>query len=97
MNGIKMGELYELVSHGHEIEFEYGKTVYVLQPEVNGGKKYLVIWDCTPDAAKCIAKHKIGIGDDIPRSIIDATLSEKCFNGKSFFEIEKKIEITTIY
>jgi hypothetical protein len=97
MNGIKMTELYELISHNHEAEFEYDGTTYVLQPEVNDGKSYLVIWDCTPDSAKCICKHEIGDWGDIPQSVIDAVLSEKCFNGKSFIEIEKDITVTVIY
>ena len=54
MNGIKMDELYELISHCHEAEFEYDGITYVLQPEVNENKEYLVIWDCTPNAEKCI-------------------------------------------
>ena len=97
MNGIKMDELYELISHYHEAEFEYDGTTYVLQPEVNDSETYLVIWDCTPDVAKCIAKHKIGVEGDIPQSVIDAVLSEICFNGKSFIEIEQEITVTVIY
>lgn len=97
MQGITMNELYELISHCHEAEFEYGGTTYVLQPEVNGNKAYLVIWDCTPDAAKCIAKHDTEAEGDIPQSVIDAVLSEKCFNGKSFKEIEQEITVTVIY
>ena len=68
MQGITMNELYELISHCHDAEFEYGGTTYVLQPEVNDNKPYLVIWDCTPDAAKCIAKHDIEVEGDIPVS-----------------------------
>lgn len=97
MNGIKMDELYERISHCHEAEFEYNGTTYVLQPEVNDDKTYLVIWDCTPNAAKCIAKHEIEVEGDIQQSVIDAVLSEKCFNGKSFKEIEQNITVTVIY
>ena len=97
MNGIKMSELYELISRGHEAEFEYDGTTYMLQPEVDDGKTYLVIWDCTPDAAKCIAKHENGDKGTISQSVIDAVLSEKCFDGKTFKEIEREITITMIY
>ncbi len=97
MIGIKINELYELISHCHEAEFKYDGTTYVLQPEINDNKSYLVIWDCTPDKAKCIAKHEICVDGNIPQSVIDAVLSEKCFNGKSFLEIEKMIEVTVIY
>ncbi len=97
MQGITMNELYELISHNHDAEFEYNGTTYVLQPEVNGSKAYLVLWDCTPDAAKCIAKKEFDFEGDIPKSVIDAVLSEKCFDGKSFFEIEQNVTVTVIY
>ena len=97
MNGIELNELYELVSHCHEAEFEYDGTTYVLQPEVNEGNAYLVIWDCTPDAAKCIAKCEITMNGDIPQDAIVAVLSEKCFDGKSFFEIQQDITVTVIH
>ena len=97
MQGITMNEMCELISHYHDAEFEYNGTTYVLQPEVNDDKTYLVIWHCTPDAAKCIAKHEIEADGDIPQSVIDAVLSEKCFNGKSFLEIEQEITVTVIY
>ena len=97
MNVIEMNELKELISYCHKAEFEYNNTTYVLQPEVSGDKTYLVIWDCTPDAAKCIAKHKTETDGDIPQYVIDAVLSEKCFDGKSFLEIEQNITVTVIY
>ena len=92
-----MNELYELISRCHDAEFEYGGTTYVLQPEVNDNKTYLVIWDCTSDAAKCIAKHEIEVEGYIPQSVIDAVLSTKYFSGKSFKEIEQEITVTVIY
>lgn len=94
-----MNELYELISHFHDAEFDYDGTTYVLQPEVdnNNNKVYLVIWDCTPENAKCIAKYEITSSGDIPQSVIDAVLSEKCFQGKSFLEIEKDVIVTDIY
>lgn len=97
MQGITMNELYELISHYHDAEFEYDGTTYVLQPEVNDNKTYLVIWDCTSNAEKCIAKCDVDAEGEIPQSVIDVVLSEKCFYGKSFLEIEKDIEVTVIY
>ncbi|MSU09338.1 hypothetical protein FYJ84_10110 [Veillonellaceae bacterium WCA-693-APC-5D-A] len=99
MNGIKMNEFYDLISHGHEAEFEYGGNTYILQPEVNNSKTYLVIWDCTPNAKKCIIKQEIDIeiDGDIPQPIIKTFLSKKCFKGKSFLEIEQEITVTVIY
>lgn len=97
MQGVSMNELYELISNNHEAEFEYNGTTFVLQPEVNDDKAYLVIWDCTPDAEKCIAKQEVEMEGNIPRTIIDAVLSEKCFDGKSFLEVEKDITVTVIF
>lgn len=42
-------------------------------------------------------RHKIEVGKDIPKSVIDVVLSEKCFNGKSFLEIEKEVIVTVIF
>lgn len=97
MIGITMEELYELISHNHDAEFEFGCKTYVLQTEIDSDKEYLVIWDCTPDNAQCIAKCEIASEGDIPRESIDNVLSVKCFDGKSFLEIEKKITVTVIY
>lgn len=97
MKGLGMEELYELISYFHEAEFKYKGTTYMLQPEFNENDIYLVIWDCTPNAAKCIAKHKVTDKSAIPFSVIDSVLSEKCFDGKSFMEIEADILVTTVY
>lgn len=92
-----MKELYERITYSHEAEFEYNGITYVLQPEVDNDKAYLVIWDLTPDNAKCIAKREIPMKGNTPNNIIDEVLSEKCFNGKSFLEIEKDVTVTVIF
>lgn len=97
MNGIEITELRKLVSHFHDVEFEYKGATYVLQPEVRGGRTYLVIWDCTPNAAKCIAEQEIDSEGDIPQEAIQSILSQKCFGGKSFLEIEQDITVTVIF
>ena len=63
---------------------------------INENKEYLVIWDCTPNAEKCIAKHEIKAEGDIPQEVINDVLSERCFNGESFLDIEKDITVTVI-
>lgn len=53
-----------------------------MQAEVNDNKTYLVIWDCTPEAAKCIAKHEIYVEGDIPQEVIeDVTQKSLVFNN----------------
>lgn len=96
MNGIKMNNFCELISQCHEAEFEYKGTTYILQPEVNDDKAYLVIWDCTPNAEKCIARQEIAMSGDIPQKDIDAVLSQKCFTGKSFYNIQDEVTVTNI-
>ena len=91
-----MNELYEWVSHSHEIEFIYEGITYMVQPEVSNGKSWLTIWECS-DSPKCICRHEIPETGDIPKEIIDTVLSEKCFVGKSFAEIEKGTIVTVIY
>lgn len=97
MNGIKMNELYELVSQGHEAEFMYNGTTYVLQSEIDNNKTFLVIWDCTPGAQKCIARYEINVEGDIPQTVVEEFFSEKCFNKKSFLEIQQDVTVTVIY
>ena len=58
-----MNEMWELISHYHDAEFEYNGTTYVLQPEVKDDKTYLVIKikqkdpnkDDVPDTAAVLA------------------------------------------
>lgn len=66
-----MNELYDLISHCHEAEFEYNGTTYVLQPAAKDDKVYLVIWDCTLDEAKCIARHEIKVDGDILENVLN--------------------------
>ena len=95
MQGISMTELCERIMHLHEAEFIYDGATYILQPIANNEKAWLVM-DCV-DTSKRLYRHEIPMHGDIPQSVIDAVLSEKCFNGKSFMEIEQKITVTAIY
>jgi hypothetical protein len=96
MTGTSMEELKELISYCHEAEFTYNNKSYVLQPEISNTKAYLVIWDCSPQG-QCICKHAIPLNDDIPKSVIEDVLNDKCFDGKSFYEIEANVTIDTIF
>lgn len=96
MIGVKMDELYELLTHWHDAEFIYRDTTYVVQPEASDGKTWMVIWDCSENP-KCICKYEIPEKGDIPQEIIEKVLSEKCFDGRSFLDIEKDVTVTVIY
>lgn len=97
MQGISLPELYKVISTSHDVEFSYDGTTYVLQPEVDEGNSFLVIWDCTPNSSKCIAKYKIPDQNTIPKQAINNILNDKCFNGKSFIEIEQFVVVEVIY
>lgn len=96
MNGITFEEFYEYMEHWHEAEFLYKEMTYVLQPEVYQKKTYLVIWKVSSEP-RCISRHPIPEIGAIPRSDILAVLNDKCFDGKSFLEIEKDVTIETIF
>lgn len=96
MEGISMNELYEYLSYNREIEFIYYDIEYVLQPEIKDKRAYLVIWSCTPITGKCIARVNIPLKGSIPTEYIDKILSIKCFDGKSFLDIEKDVTVTCI-
>lgn len=97
MQGISLPELYKVVSDSHDAEFCYNGVTYVLQTESDDSNSFLVIWDCTPGAPACIAKHSIPDQNTIPKSVIDRILNDKCFDGKSFMEIEQDVTVDVIY
>lgn len=96
MNGTTIKELCDYISHGHEAEFKYKDELYVLQSEVADGKSYLVIWKCEPDSI-CICRCEIPNNDTITQDLTDKVLNEKCFEGKSFYEIESEVTIENIF
>ena len=97
MIGITMSELRERLASGHEAEFTYKGLTYVIQPEVANGQPQLSIWDCSNANGKCICSYPIPEKGDIPTEAIDAVLNSKCFDGKSFIDIEKAVTVEVIY
>ena len=96
MSGITMKQLCDYISQGHEVEFTYNNEKYVIQPEVTNGKSYLVIWNCEEDGV-CICRYSIPNHETISQDLIDLVLNEKCFDGKSFYEIESEITVDNIF
>lgn len=94
--GTSLNELYEYLTYRRDAEFTYDKIPYIIQPESSDNKDWLVIWEIS-DEPKCICRHEISKDGDIPKDAIDKVLSEKCFDGKSFLEIEKEIDVTIVY
>ena len=93
MSGITMKELCDYISQWHEVKFTYNNEKYVIQPEVINGKSYLVIWNCEEDGV-CIYRYSIPNHETIAQDLIGLVLNEKCFDGKSFYEIESEITVS---
>ena len=94
--GYSIDELYDWVSHFHDVEFMYDGAVYMLQLERQDGVDYLTIRDDSPGRGRCKAKHETDKDGDVPRAVLDAVLSQPCFGGKTFLEVEGEITITAI-
>ena len=90
-----MTELCERIMYSHEAEFTYDGATYILQPIASDENAWLII--DRVDTSQRLCQHEIPMDGNIPQSVIDAVLSEKCFNGKSFKEIEQEITVTVIY
>lgn len=95
MQGMSMNEFYERIMYLHEAEFIYDKATYIIQSVADDEKAWLVI-DCV-DTSERLSRYEIPMHGAIPKPVIDAVLSKKCFNGKSFLEIEHEITVTVIY
>lgn len=96
MIGTTMKKLCDYISQGHEAEFTYKGKMYVIQPEVVDSNSYLVIWNCEKDG-NCICRYSIPNQDIITQDVIDKVLSKKCFDGKSFYEIEAGVVVENIF
>ena len=98
MEGSSFSEIIYALSHNHEIEFVYKGIEHKLEPAMNGNQSYLIIYQIDP--FKTLEELSLGIDETgaspIPREKIIEILNCKCFDGKSFYEIEKDVEITAI-
>jgi hypothetical protein len=91
MIGITMDELKEKILGGHEAEFSYRGCEYSLETETANEMVTAKIWKCTNEPI-CIAETNIGEPYEF-----DKLLNEKCFEGKSFYEIEAEIIVENVF
>ena len=91
MIGITMDELKEKILGGHEAEFSYKGCEYSLETETAGEKIVAKIWKCINEPV-CIAEADIEFLYDF-----DKLFNEKCFEGKSFYEIEAEIIVENVF
>ena len=94
MKGINIKNFVESLETAHELEFSYNGNVYVIQPITENGTNYLVAYLCN-DSGICeyIAQSESLREHGLEKEVIEKILNTKCFEGKSFFEIYKEIEI----
>ena len=95
MTGITFDELYDFIEHNHEIEFTYSKEEYTIEPVGNMDTVVFEIWKYG-DNPKRICEVSAATDCEI-RLVIEQLLNQRCFNGRSFMEIEQEITIDTIY
>ena len=100
MTGCTFEELYYALSRNHEIEFVYKDNEYKLELCGDKSSTVLAIYkneENAPNIAELnvdIDKNGIAI---VSNEDIFFILNCKCFDGKSFYDIEKDVEVTAIY
>ena len=98
MEGSSFSEIIYALSHNHEIEFVYKEIEHKIEPAMSGKQSFLVIYQIDP--FKTLAEVSLGIDETgatpTPKEKIIEILNCKCFDGKSFYEIEKYVEVTAI-
>ena len=96
MTGLNMQDFKEALKGNHEIEFLYKDKEFVNQPEKRGESAYLVIWQSGNNAI-CIAERLLPGDGQISDEDIDFLLSQRCFAGQSFSDVERDIVISLVY
>ena len=94
MIGITFEELYDYLSSNHEIEFSYHGVLYSIEPASDDGIRF-VIWRCD-DHAEIICSSKESQEKTV-NDAIENLLSQKCFDGESFLDIEDDVIVDTVF
>lgn len=98
MKGCTFSELFYALNHNHEIEFLYKEEEYKIELIVKERQSFLVIYSMEP--FKYLAEKCLGYDEKAckptPKEAIIYILNCKCFDGKSFYDIEKDVEVTAI-
>ena len=90
-----MEDIYTALSRKGEVEFDYKDKSYMIEPELHEGKKYLMIWTTYLESDNlCVFKEELNSDEEVTKDMIDRALNAKCFDGKSFVEIQQDVELT---
>ena len=104
--GIKLEELKELLSIGHEAVFILNGKEYIIQPEYTEESEELVMYQSEPEVIYLcripIPKDSHTIAPDrircaVGKETVEQMLSQKCIDGKSFMDLIKQIHVEEIF
>lgn len=88
---------YAWIADGNDVEFEYSGKRYVIDSQGYDEKNYIWMSEFVEGRSKRIVEREIPLGYDVPKTDVDAILSEKCLDRKSFFELEKEGKIKILF
>ena len=91
-----MPELRDALKNNHEIEFTLHEKTYLIQPEEHDSGLHLTMWQLASEAS-CIADIPLAQKNNATDDEIELLLSQKCFDGESFFSLSDHITVTTVY
>lgn len=99
MIGTTMEELKQYLKSNREIEFSYQGFQYTIEPGGIGTNTLFSVWKSKSDTntADCIYEYTTSPDMIIEDEIINDFLNMKCFNGKSFLEIEAEVTVDIIF
>ncbi len=99
MIGTNMEELKQYLKSNREIEFSYQNSIYTIEPGGITANTRFSIWKSKTDTdtADCICEYTAPSGMISEEDIINDFLNTKCFEGKSFVEIETAITVDVIF
>lgn len=99
MIGTNMEELKQYLKSNREIEFSYQNSVYTIEPGGITSNTRFSIWKSKTDTdtADCICEYTVPSGMISEDDIINDFLNTKCFEGKSFVEIETAVTFDVIF
>lgn len=96
MKGLTMNEFYESLYYGADIDFSYNGLFYHINAGIDSYNVYgIIVYEYTrhPDEQQTHCCEIYNKSFQNRNDGIDEFLSNKLFNGKSFYDIEPKVEI----
>ena len=102
MRGCDLQEIYDFLMIGNQIVFIYDNKMYFMDHEdhmfivdrYEGNYKNLFDGSHKKVKMKVICRYKY---KEQNMEAVEGFLNEKCYDGKSFYEIEKDVEIDRVY